>query len=245
MVGLSWRTAMRILYIEDDDILAQYVQIGLKPTGFAVDRVTNAEDGRLALSAVAYDAVLLDLNLPDADGITLLKKLRAERNTTPILILSSRRRTDERITGLHAGADDYLPKPFEVGELAARLHAVTRRSRRFSSDLACGNLTFMPEDQTASVMGQPLRLRRREAAVLGCLLRNSGRAVSKPAIEEQLYAFGEEVASNSVEVHVHNLRKQLAGAGATVRIETRRGIGYILVEVPADQESGRLGSQSP
>src|SRR4051812_15310264 len=114
---------MRVLYIEDDDILAQFVQVGLKPQGFVVDHVPNAEDGRAALATTNYDAILLDLNLPDADGISLLRKLRTERNSTPILILSSRGRTDERITGLHAGADDYLPKPFEIGELAARLYA--------------------------------------------------------------------------------------------------------------------------
>jgi DNA-binding response OmpR family regulator len=221
---------MRLLYIEDDDILAQFVQIGLKPHGFVVDHVPNAEDGRAALSTISYDAILLDLNLPDADGISLLKKLRAERNSTPILILSSRGRTDERVTGLHAGADDYLPKPFEVGELAARLHAVARRSKLLNAELSCGNLTFLPAEQTASVAGKTLPLRRRETAVLSCLLRSAGRPVSKSFIEDQLYSFGEEVASNSVEVHIHNLRKQLAAAGATVRIETRRGIGYVLSE---------------
>jgi DNA-binding response OmpR family regulator len=232
---------MRVLYIEDDYVLAQFVQVGLKPHGFAVDRVENAEDG---LAAVAYDAILLDLNLPDTDGITLLKKLRSERNPTPIVILSSRGQTAERITGLHAGADDYLPKPFEIGELVARLYAVSRRSKQLHGDLSCGNLTFMPAEQTASVAGQPLRLRRREAAVLGCLLSSAGRAVSKSVIEERLYSFGEEVASNSVEVHIHNLRKHLASAGATAHIETRRGIGYILVERRKDHEP-RPGNSQP
>jgi len=221
---------MRVLYIEDDDILAQFVQVGLKPQGFVVDHVPNAEDGRVALATTNYDAILLDLNLPDADGISLLRKLRTERNSTPILILSSRGRTDERITGLHAGADDYLPKPFEIGELAARLYAVSRRSKMLNDEFSCGNLTFVPAEQTASVMGKTLPLRRREVAVLSCLLRGVGRPVSKSFIEDQLYSFGEEVASNSVEVHIHNLRKQLAGAGATIRIETRRGIGYVLSE---------------
>jgi len=226
---------MRVLYIEDDDILAQFVQVGLKPQGFVVDHVPNAEDGRAALATTNYDAILLDLNLPDADGISLLRKLRTERNSTPILILSSRGRTDERITGLHAGADDYLPKPFEIGELAARLYAVSRRSKMLNDEFSCGNLTFVPAEQTASVMGKTLPLRRREVAVLSCLLRGVGRPVSKSFIEDQMYSFGEEVASNSVEVHIHNLRKQLAAAGATVRIETRRGIGYVLSEAGSCQ----------
>ena len=235
---------MRVLYIEDDDILAQFVQIGLKPHGFVVDHVSNAEDGRAALATINYDAILLDLNLPDADGISLLKKLRMERNSTPILILSSRGRTDERVAGLHAGADDYLPKPFEIGELAARLHAVSRRSRLLNDELSCGNLTFSPTKQTASVMGKTLPLRRRETAVLSCLLRGMGRPVSKSFIEDQLYSFGEEVASNSVEVHVHNLRKQLSVAGATVRIETRRGIGYVLSEDHRDCEKKPINPPS-
>jgi two-component system response regulator TctD len=184
------------------------------------------------------------LSLPDADGIFLLKKFRAQRNSTPILILSSRGRTDERVAGLHAGADDYLPKPFDVEELAARLHAISRRSKLLNDEFSCGNLTFLPTEQTASVMEKTLPLRRRETAVLSCLLRSVGRPVSKSFIEDQLYSFGEEVASNSVEVHIHNLRKQLAAAGATVRIETRRGVGYVLSEDRPDCELKSTKSRS-
>jgi DNA-binding response OmpR family regulator len=221
---------MRVLCIEDDRIVARIVELGLKPLGFAVDCVTTAEDGEAALSAISYDAVILDRQLPDADGMTVLKRLRSQRNTTPILILSSRSRTDDRIVGLNAGADDYLPKPFDVVELAARLHALARRpSQMLDPELTCANLVLQPANHTALVNGETLPLPRREASVLEHLLRSSGRAVAKSAIEDRLYAFDEEVSSNSVEVHIHHLRKRLSNAGARVRIKTLRGTGYMLV----------------
>ena len=222
---------MRILYIEDDEILSQIVQIGLKPLGYAVDLAGTAEDGKTALGAVGYDAVVLDLTLPDADGMTVLKWLRDRRNNTPVLILSARTKTSQRVAGLDAGADDYLPKPFEVPELAARLRALARRPRRLlGSELVCGNLVYVPAEHTAFVGGEAVALARREATVLENLLRNKGRPVSRSALEDKLYAFGEEIASNAIEVHIHYIRKRLAAAGADVRIETRRGTGYLITE---------------
>jgi DNA-binding response OmpR family regulator len=225
---------MRVLYIEDEKVLADLVQKSLKLKGFAVDHVVTAEDGLTALDVAEYDAILLDLNLPDADGIEVLKRLRAKRNNAPVLILSARRDTDQRIHGLDAGADDYLPKPFQIPELAARLRALARRPRRLlGTELTCGNLIYVPAEHTAIVDGKQIPLPRRVAMVLEHLIRNAGYPVSKSVLEDKLYSFGEEVASNSVEVHVHALRKRLTEAGANVRVVTRRGIGYVLV---AEQE---------
>jgi DNA-binding response OmpR family regulator len=226
---------MRVLCIEDDDIIARIVELGLKPLGFAVDRVPTAEDGEAALAVVSYEAIILDLHLPDTDGMTVLKRLRARRNTTPILILSSRSRTGDRIEGLNAGADDYLPKPFDVVELAARLQALARRpSQMLNPELVCANLVLQPANHTVMVNGEPLPLPRREASVLEHLLRNPSRVVAKSAIEDRLYAFGEEVSSNSVEVHIHHLRKRLSKAGARVHIKTLRGTGYMLIPQTSD-----------
>jgi DNA-binding response OmpR family regulator len=198
--------------------------------GFAVDRVATAEDCLAALATVVYDVVILDLTLPDADGITLLKRMRKRHDATPVLILSARNKTEERVVGLDAGADDYLSKPFELSELAARLRALARRPAQvLGAELAYGNLLLIPAEHAAVVDGVPLVLPRREAMVLENLMRSAGRPISKAALEERLYAFGEEVASNSVEVHVHHLRKRLTVAKADVRIETRRGTGYVLV----------------
>jgi DNA-binding response OmpR family regulator len=226
---------MRVLSVEDDDVLALLIQVGLKPLGFAVDRVATAEDCLAALSTVAYDIVILDLTLPDADGITLLRQMRARLDATPVLILSARNKTEQRVAGLDAGADDYLSKPFELSELAARLRALARRPAKvLGAELTCGNLVYTPAEHAASVDGIALVLPRREAMVLENLMRSAGRPVSKSMLEDRLYAFGEEVASNSVEVHVHHLRKRLAVTKADVRIETRRGTGYVLVPAKPD-----------
>jgi DNA-binding response OmpR family regulator len=226
---------MRILYIEDDEVLAQVVQLGLKPMGYAVDLAPTAEEGLSALASVPYDIVVLDLTLPDADGLSVLKSLRARRDSTPVLILSARGKTAQRVAGLDAGADDYLTKPFEVPELAARLRALSRRPRSaLGAELSCANLVYVPAEHTAFVNGEPVSMPRREATVVERLLRNRGRPVSKAMLEDKLYAFGEEVASNAVEVHIHHIRKRLAAAGAEVRIETRRGTGYLIIPTPAD-----------
>lgn len=224
---------MRILYIEDDATLAQFVKLGLKPLGVAVDHFARGEDGLEAMMVTEYDVVVLDLTLPDVDGLALLKSLRARRNSTPVLILSARNAVDQRVQGLDAGADDYLPKPFEISELSARIRALGRRPRAaVDPDLSCGNLVYRPADHTASVGDQTVVLPRREATVLENLLRSAGRPVSKSLLEDRLYAYGEEVASNSVEVHIHHLRKRLKAAGASVEIQTRRGTGYVLTDKP-------------
>ena len=220
---------MRILCIEDNKTLARLVKAGLEQVGYAVDLADTAEDALHSVATVGYDAVVLDLSLPDLDGIAVLKRLRRERNAVPILILSARGKTDERIAGLEAGADDYLPKPFELQELVARLRALLRRpTGMVPVELSCANLAFRPEAHTVVVDGTETQLPRREAVLLEHLLRNQGRPVPKSSIEDRIYAFGDEVASNAVEVHVHKLRKRLVSLGARVGIETIRGTGYVL-----------------
>src|SRR5262249_13188535 len=149
------------------------------------------------------NTIVLDLNLPDIDGLTILRRIRTAGKTAPVLITSLAATTSEHIAALNAGADDYLRKPFEVAELAARLHALLRRPREMVSvELHCSNLRFVPQERTVSINDMQIALPRREASILEHLLRNVGRTIAKSMIEDRLYAFGEEVASNSVEVHV-------------------------------------------
>ena len=225
---------MRILLVEDEPITSDLLRAGLDASGFAVDSFPTVEEAESALRAVNYDAVVLDLGLPDGSGLELLRTVRRAGNSAPVLILTSERRLDAKLAGLDTGADDYLVKPIDPRELAARLRAVARRPRALdAASLECGNLSFSPASRELRVAGTPVTLTRREAGILEILLQAKGRPVTKSAIEERLYAFGEELASNSIEVHVHHLRRRLAEAGASVRIATQRGIGYTLAEETA------------
>jgi DNA-binding response OmpR family regulator len=220
---------MRALVVEDDEHLAALITAALKRIGLTVDHVTRLDEALAAARAVSYQAIVLDRLLPDGDGLDVLRQIRNARMATPVLILSTKGELQSRIGGLDAGADDYLAKPFDVGELIARMRALLRRpSDLVAPTLTCGNLTFGLARRDVAVAGRPLALPRRELAVLEQLIRNAGRVVTKSAIEEGLYGFDEEVSSNSVEVHVHYLRKRLAEAGAQVKIETRRGTGYAM-----------------
>ena len=199
--------------------------------GFAVDAVGRGEDALAALAAVAYDALVLDLGLPDLDGTEVLAALR-ERGAggLPVLVLTARDALDDRVRGLDAGADDYLVKPFALAELEARLRAVLRRpGGRGGSVHACGRLGFDAAARAAAVDGSPLDLPRREAALLEELLRAAGRVVVKDLLEERLYGADEPVTPNALEATASRLRRRLAEAGAGVRVETKRGIGYRLV----------------
>jgi len=222
---------MRLLLIEDNERLAEYVGTALRNHGFAVDAVHTAEDADLSLRSTSYDAAMLDLGLPDTDGMSLLASLRKRGDATPVLILSARDTTQDLVAGLNCGADDFLRKPFEIEELVARLRALLRRpSQALDVRLSIGNVTLETTAREVRVGSEPLELGRRELLALELLLRRNGRVISKGALEEAIYGNGEEVASNAVEVLMHRLRKRLHDAKSTAQIETLRGIGYTLVE---------------
>jgi DNA-binding response OmpR family regulator len=220
---------MRILTIEDEAELARLIVSALRREGFAADSFATLEDASTAIRTVHYEAIILDLGLPDGDGMTILRRLRCNGNTIPLLILTARDGLEDRIAGLDAGADDYQLKPFHVAELIARLKALLRRPyHALGLRLECGNLAFDTVKRHVEVGGCPVELTRRELSLLEVLLRNVGRVVSKEWIENDLYSFAEEFGSNTVEVHVHRLRRKLGCHGAAVQIHTLRGVGYLL-----------------
>ena len=222
---------MRILLIEDNDRLAQLVTTGLHKAGFAVDSFLTGAEGAAAIAATRYDAVTLDLGLPDMDGLELLRQLRGRGDQTPVLILTARDGVDDRVGGLNSGADDYLLKPFAMEELVARLRALLRRpGGALGVTLSMGNLALDTVAREVTVNGAVVNLSRRETEVLEHLLRRAGRVVPKAVIEESLYGFAEEVTANSVEALVSRLRKRLLAVSADLAIHTMRGIGYLLME---------------
>jgi DNA-binding response OmpR family regulator len=221
---------MRLLLIEDNARLAALIDKGLEATSFEVDRFERGEDGLAALDCVRYDAVILDLGLPDCDGLDILRTIRAQQNPVPVLILTSRILVSHRVEGLNAGADDYLTKPFAMEELVARLQALLRRpSTTLGSSFSVGNLTFNTDLRDVRVQDSPVKLTRRESGLLEQLIRHEGKVTPKQLIEDSLYGLTGTLSSNSVEVLVHRLRKKLASAGASVGIHTIHGVGYILI----------------
>jgi DNA-binding response OmpR family regulator len=222
---------MRLLVIEDNEELAGLLRDGLQAAGFAVDLVSSAGDAREVLAGTRYAAVVLDLGLPDEDGLAVLRELRAREDATPVLVLTARGGVRDRVTGLQSGADDYLVKPFALEELVARLQALLRRpGALLGRSLRVGNLAFDTEARQVFVDGLPQVFSSREVAVLEILMRRSGRVVSKKLVEDQLFGLSIDVGSNAVEVYVHRLRKQLADCGAKVQIHTIRGVGYLIAE---------------
>jgi DNA-binding response OmpR family regulator len=222
---------MRLLLIEDHERFAQFVKSSLEKEGFAVDVVYNAGDGEAAFAAVNYDAILLDLGLPDFDGLELLKSWRTQNNDTPVMIITARDGIDDRVMGLNAGGDDYLVKPFAIPELVARIRALLRRpGGALGSVMTAGNISFDTTGREVQVGGKTIPISRREMGVLEQLMRRVGHVVPKDVLEDRIYGFDEEVSSNSVEVHVSRLRKRLSDTGADVTIHTLRGVGYLLSE---------------
>lgn len=218
---------MRILVVEDDTILLDGLTVGLGLAGFTVDAVSSCGDADAALATQNYNAVVLDLMLPDGSGLDVLKSMRQARDETPVLLLTARDQVPERIAGLDAGADDYVGKPFDLHELAARVRAIARRGTgRASATLKWQSVELDPAEMSVHLNGEPLRLTRREFSILRTLMERPTATVSKSALEEALYGWQEEVESNAVEVHIHHLRSKL-GAGF---IETVRGVGYKLAE---------------
>jgi DNA-binding response OmpR family regulator len=222
---------MRLLVIEDEARIVEILRSALGRAGFAVDAVASAGDGSEALSSMPYDAAILDLGLPDGDGLALLGEVRRSGNAVPILILTARDAVEDRVRGLDAGADDYLVKPFALPELIARINALLRRpGGALGRTLQAGNVTFDTVGRDLTVGDAPMPLPRREAAILEHLMRRLGRVVPKAVLEEKLYGIDDELESNAIPVHVHHLRRKLEQAGATAEIHTVRGVGYLLIE---------------
>ena len=216
---------MRLLLVEDDAMIGSSVQQGLRQDGFTVDWVRDGQAAELALGAESYDLVVLDLGLPKKPGLEVLRGLRRKKNLVPVLVLTARDAVSDRVTGLDAGSDDYLVKPFDLDELAARIRALLRRRAGRADPLIChGNLTLNPATREATFNSKPLALSVREFAVIQTLLDRPGAIMSRTQIEERLYGWGEEVESNAVEVYIHALRRKL---GADF-IKTVRGAGYMV-----------------
>ena len=222
---------MRLLLVEDEARIAQIVRAALLRQGFAVDVMGLCADAREVLATTPYDAVILDLGLPDGDGLRLLEELRSKGKGIPILILTARDAVEHRVAGLDAGADDYLVKPFAMDELVARTKALLRRPGGvLGTTLTSGNVALDTIGRDIRIHDQVLVLPRRETAILEHLMRRAGRVVPKSVLEEKLYGLDEELESNAIPVHVHHLRRKLLDHGATVEIHTVRGVGYLLIE---------------
>ena len=222
---------MRVLLVEDSEELVSLLKKGLVQAGFAADAVGTAADADHALTAMRYAAVVLDRGLPDADGLSLLRDMRRRGDATPVLVLTARDGVSDRVTGLREGADDYLAKPFAMEELVARLQALLRRSDTLlGRQLTFGNVALDTEGRQVRIGGVVRPFPARETAVLEILLRRGGNVAPKRLFEDQLFGLSGDVGSNAVEVYVHRLRKMLADAGATVKVHTVRGVGYLMAE---------------
>ena len=220
---------MRILVVEDDASLRRYVRGALEDSGFNIDEAACLDDAIGHVEGVPYDAVVLDLGLPDGDGLSLIETIRRVRGGLPILVLTARDSIKDRVRGLDRGADDYLVKPFATEELVARLRALLRRPGHvLGAVLTAGNVTLDTVARNAAVAGSPLTLSRHEMATLEQLMRRQGRLVPKDILFDNVYGADALPESNTVPVHIHHLRKQLVALGANVEIETHRGLGYLL-----------------
>ncbi|WP_079435872.1 response regulator [Zoogloea sp. LCSB751] len=218
---------MRVLLVEDDRLLGDGVKAGLTGAGFAVDWVRDGEAALAALGSESFAAVLLDLGLPRKDGVAVLTTLRATGNTVPVLVLTARDQVADKVRALDQGADDYVVKPFDLDELAARLRALVRRSQgRADACLRHGELVLDPAARTVSLKGEPVLLTGKEFELLRMLLDGAGRVLTRRVLDEQLYAWGEAVESNALEVHIHHLRRKLGSE----LIRTVRGVGYMVDE---------------
>jgi len=222
---------MRILLVEDHKRLAKSIIDGLAGFGFGVDACAAAKDGLTAKQHVAYDAIILDLGLPDRDGIDVLSEIRFADTVTPVLILTARDSIDDRVAGLDRGADDYVLKPFAMKELAARLRALLRRpGRALGTVLEIGSVCFDTSAREVKVNGKTITISQREIAALELMMRRSGGVVSKASLEDALYGLTRDVNPNAVEAVVSRLRKRLEQAGADCTVHALRGIGYLLKE---------------
>ena len=225
---------MNIIIIEDDELLAAGLRRAFAQTGFTLTRAASGAAAKAAFGAADYDLVLLDLGLPDIDGVDILRALRRQRMSVPVLVLTARDGVEHRIAALNAGADDYLEKPFDLRELDARVRALLRRSHvDFGHEIVLGRVSIHPFERRVSVDGQPLTLPAREYEVLEFLCLNATQVANKIRLAQRLTLSNEDIGDNAVEVYVHRLRRRLAPYG--IRIQTIRGVGYLLETVTCDQ----------
>ncbi len=216
---------MRILLVEDDPLLGDGLTVGLRQSGFAVDWLKDGHSADLALQSEHFDLLVLDLGLPQMSGMTVLQRARCRGNTMPVLVLTARDATGDKIAGLDAGADDYLVKPIDLDELSARIRALLRRSAgRAAPMLSVGPIMLDPAAHRVTLAGELVELAGREFALLQLLLENAGRVLTRSQIEQSLYGWRDEPDSNALEVHIHHLRKKLGSD----RIRTLRGVGYMI-----------------
>jgi DNA-binding response OmpR family regulator len=216
---------MQVLLVEDDNLLADGIVVALRRHNFAVNRVSSGKEALLVIDTTPPDIVILDLGLPDIDGIELLGKFRSRKFSNPTLILTARDSVEDKVRGLDCGADDYLAKPFDIEELLARLRALERRlTNATSAQITLGEVMLDTHTHQLSVNGQPVDLARREYMLLKALMESGNKIQTREALENKLYSWGEEISSNTVEVHIHHLRKKLPPGF----IQTVRGVGYIV-----------------
>lgn len=215
---------MRLLLVEDDELLGDAVKTGLTQFGYIVDWLKDGEAARAALKSESFELIILDLGLPKLSGLSLLQHIRLEGNKTPVIILTARESVEDKVKGLDSGADDYLIKPFDLNELSARIRALVRRSQgRADSVLQYRNITLDPAAHSVLVDDIMVNVPRREFALLQKLLENSGQVLSREQLMQSIYGWEEDVDSNALEVHIHNLRKKLNAHF----IRTIRGVGYM------------------
>lgn len=218
----------RLLLVEDDKMMGQAVKVALSQAGYVVDLVTEAEDAEAALEIIAYDAIVLDINLPGKSGLELAKDLRSRGRSIPILALTARDTTKQKVEGLNVGMDDYLVKPFELEELLARVRAILRRGHgKPARIIKFGLISLNIEEKIVLKNDEPVSLSAREFAVLAVLMGTPGRLFNKQEIEDKLYGWDVEIESNAIEVHISHLRKKLGDKF----IRTVRGMGYCVEKV--------------
>lgn len=216
---------MRVLLVEDDRMIAQGLQTALQQDGYTVDWVADGNSAAAALHSSRFDLVLLDLGLPERDGLTVLRELRRRGDATPVIILTARDDIQDRVDGLDAGADDYIVKPFDLDEVGARMRSVLRRaSGRGDPCIRLGAICLNPATHAVERNGVPVQLSAHEYAVLEALLQRPGAILSRAQIEDRLYGWSEQVESNAVEVYIHSLRRKLGSEA----IRTLRGVGYFI-----------------
>jgi two-component system response regulator QseB len=219
---------MRVLLVEDDAMIAQGLQTALRQSGFAVDLMRDGRSAAAALQTSAFDVILLDLGLPHRDGLDVLRELRKRGDSTPVIVLTARDEIQHRIAGLDAGADDYIVKPFDLDEVMARMRSVLRRATgRGDSSIQHGDLRLDLVSRTIERNGVGVALSAHEYAVLEALLQRPGAVLSRAQLEDRLYGWDEQIASNAVEVYIHGLRRKL-GSDA---IRTVRGVGYFMPKI--------------